>query len=93
MQTISLKHQITTPKELQSFTLPPNWWSTNYSYDYFSKEDNTEIQLFKLETPINDENEFNKDSEEYIKSPKNGWDYSHGDYYINDSTKLDLWHI
>ncbi len=90
MQTVTLKHKITSLKELQSFTLPQNWWSTNYSYDYFSEDNNSEIQLFKFEPPINDEIEFDEDIEKNIKSPSmKGWDYSHGDYYINERNFKD----
>ena len=84
MQTVSLKRKITSQEELPSLTLPKNWWSKNYSYNYYSKEENPEVQLFKFEPPINDEIEFNEIKDENIQSSINGWDYSHGDYYVND---------
>ena len=79
METISLKRKITSREELQKLTLPKNWWSKSYSYDFFPKE-NTEIHLFKIDQPINDENELDEIRNEKKQAFINGWDYSHGDY-------------
>ena len=85
MQTAPIKQKKVLQEEVPCLILPENWWTTNYSYEYYSEGNNSEVQLFKIEPPTKDEFEFHRVSEKIIKSPMNDWNYSSGDYYVNES--------
>jgi ribosomal protein L33 len=85
MHNVSLEQTKDFDKEeLPNLILPHNWWSRNYSYDYYPKENNSEIQLFKFEPKLKDEIEFEEIRNSETLKSINGWDYSLGDYYVSE---------
>ncbi len=77
------KEDADNKKNMPTFTLPENWWSVSYSYNYYSVADNTKVQLFKMALSGNEENdnELKVEKQQIAKR----WDYSKGDYFIHES--------
>jgi len=65
------------------FTLPENWWNVSYSYNFYSEEDNSQVQLFKMALTGTEKNEKELKAEKQQIARK--WDYSKGDYFIHES--------
>ena len=84
MRIISAEEEINykSKKEI-NVKLPEDWWFATYSFNFFAKDENTEVNIIPFNKNISSKSN-EKISEEILPTPSE-WDFSKGDYRIQET--------